>query len=311
MNIFILGCQRSGTTLLRMILNKHSRLSILPETHVYTIFKNKRIRLNNNIFVENYFELLPIYNSGWEIEENQKIKEYLKSKLVHGVFNSEGDFLKEILNNYREYSSTSIVGEKTPPHIYFIDEINEAIPDSKFIVIHRDPRAVAFSERNKLNKIGPERNYSVLKVIVRWISSFYIEKRFNHDNKFKLQFENLISDPEGNTKELCRFINIDFESEMLNVGVVNSSFEQDGSNGFTEEKIHQWINSMDLAEGLLIEYCLNKEMNILGYSPYFSNLPDIPLVKKIYYKTLAKSLRIAVLLIALNKKFLKKYYSFK
>ena len=109
--IFLLGTQRSGTTLLTRILSAHPDIFIQNELPLETIFtisaKNKDIINNINVHFKTRY--------------------------------------KKNIDEYLEYKSKKLWGLKDPQLTEHLNALEQFIPDSKFIIIVRDGRGVVNS----------------------------------------------------------------------------------------------------------------------------------------------------------------------
>jgi len=170
--ICIVGCGHSGTTILNKIIGNHKDIHGLdPDTHLF--FEN-----------ENHLpeDLIPLL----QIVINEKIEKKLND--VHS----------ERVKKNKKY-----ICEKSPSHVFKLDEIYKHIRNPKIIVMIRDGRDVVSS----LNK----RHGIIQKSIDRWISSN--NAWLNHPNKhffFILKYEDFVKDKETTMKCLCDYLEIDY-----------------------------------------------------------------------------------------------------
>jgi hypothetical protein len=130
---FILGCPRSGTTMVQQALNRHSAIAIPPETKYFFSFlghgKRQQLRhlarLNKDLNID-----LELPKSGVRSDvECQTFFEEMALRYVKGI-------KKEGVHWF---------GEKTPEHTGHLARIRRLFPDSKIIILYRDGRDVALS----------------------------------------------------------------------------------------------------------------------------------------------------------------------
>lgn len=132
---FIVGCPRSGTTLLSVLLDRHTRLCVPPETAFFDEIAPHL--LHNN-------ETLPEILRDWRrLGELNLDPEMILSRLSHRQ--SCGRVLEVILGLYAEAMGKVRCGEKTPQHLRHVPEILQEFPDAKVICMMRDGYEVALS----------------------------------------------------------------------------------------------------------------------------------------------------------------------
>ena len=211
---FIVGTQRSGTTLLRLILNSHSLIAV-PEEATFLMPLLKRRYLQTKISGEdlqsliNYLRLNPQF-SLWSKDYSKYFDILLQKKEIH---------VKELINDlftiYAHYEGKKIWGDKTPSFFRKIDILYTLFPNAKFIHIVRDGRDVF----NSWRKIDASKNNAPV-VAMDWSYKLYeIEKSFKKipdKNKITIRYEDLLDEPEKVLLDVCLFLGVEYESEMLN-----------------------------------------------------------------------------------------------
>ena len=289
--IFVLGAQRSGTTLLVSILSKNDSISFFPqETHIYPLFWQPRNRFkyqDNNELAQFILTAYPKVNNGWTLDENreylQKFSNSIKGSSVS--IESANDLLEYTFNYHMEQEgdSNKIYGEKTPSHIYYYKEIIKKYPEAKFVIAIRDPRASALSEKIKLNNNERiQRNFKMLNFASRWRTAnnlaLQMEKNLGDKKVHIVKYEQLILSPKDTIKSLCNFMNVPFGSEMLKMQVVNSSFKDDLQKGksFNPENLNRWKTHLSVTEIETIETYLQENMRRLDYS-FYNDQPTKPI----------------------------------
>lgn len=223
--IFILGAPRSGTTLLRVMLNSHSALVIPHEfplvERVIDRFKTDRIpREDIEIFVNTQFQDQHFLD--WKLSERDLMNQF--GEALHSRADVVNAFYKSYMAKWSPDST--IWGDKNIGSIALIPEIFELFPEAKFVHIVRDGRDVAAS----LSKRGwlfyqfrnGRRHYikNPIGGICTWLEALdYLQKdknRLNDTQLLEIRYADLLDDPEHHLKQICSFLNIAYESEMLN-----------------------------------------------------------------------------------------------
>lgn len=225
--IFIGGCGSSGTTLLRKILNAHSRIAIGEEMSVfdrpamYSLpFDDLKKAIRSGDFTK--FERGQVFNIRFSdgrtycglASHGNGPKHYHNHKFVVetlGMFDTTRQFMTNYFEVYAQKSGKARWGEKTPNNIFCVRDIWKMFPGSKFIHVLRDPRDVCLS-------LIQRRNFHPYVAVYRWIASINAAMSVDiHGSKdyFEVRYEDLVTDPENVVRAVCRFIGEEFEEGML------------------------------------------------------------------------------------------------
>jgi hypothetical protein len=287
--IFILGMQRSGTTLLVSMLDKHPMVNMLPsETHLYVLFYKlfSYKNIKGKVFKSYCDEVLPKINKGWTLPENQEALKQILSHIENEEHISlEPNLLMENFIKFWTNDENVISGEKTPAHIFYVEKILKQFPDARIIILLRDPRAVMLSDIVKLqNNKDILVQFNLFNFIFRIQCVFDLAKKWQKkfpNNVQIYQFEDIISSPEIVLQSISKFINIEYFNDMLNVGVVNSSFgdENQKDKNFNEENKDRWKSQLTAKQINWCEYFLQKTLHEYGYK-LTTNIEDKPPLKK-------------------------------
>jgi hypothetical protein len=280
--IFIVGNSRSGTTMLSRMLNNHSRIFCLKETHFYNRWiknKNSNTTVNQKKAIEILASLVSMQEEDYQ-QINLKT-EYLNfSKKLISNYSSITylDIFKTLSNHYTKLHKKSITAEKTPQHIMHLDQIFFDFSDAKVIHLYRDPRSILLSQKNKIyrDKIGGKSmpfdekmrlffNYNPIFHSLIWNSSILHGK---NKKLYQLCYEKLIIDSEAELIRLCTFLGIEFEESMLKIPHKGSSIFPDNNIqiGLHTKSLNNWTNQLSKSEIFICQLCCNKFMSELEYS---------------------------------------------
>ena len=141
--LFIIGVGRSGTSLLQSMLNAHSEITFLPETHFfrnYVAYPNVRRRM----------EALETDALSHVLDQDS---DFLRAGIPPGelIAFSEADspdmveLYDILLQRYMENEGGNIVGDKDPRNIDHLRAMHSVYPKARVIHIIRDPRDVVLS----------------------------------------------------------------------------------------------------------------------------------------------------------------------
>lgn len=107
--------------------------------------------------------------------------------------------------------------EKTPYHIYYLNEIFSLIPKAKVIAMLRDGRDVACSIKARTGNLDHG--------IQNWLKSCEILSTYSDDSRlFMVKLEDLVADPENELKKVMSFLGEAYEAEMLNYHLVERRY---------------------------------------------------------------------------------------
>lgn len=262
--IFVVGNSRSGTTMMLRVLNNHNKLMVMNELHFFEELwtpndKGKIIPRHEAIFLTQ--KLMLIQRKGYKVgfddfsifydEAKQFLEQFDDNKLTaEFVYYS---FIKHEV----ELNGKSIVCEKTPQNVFYLNEIFDLFPNVKIINMVRDPRAIMLSQKNKWNRrqLGGwyitrkeswrlRINYHPITLTKLWNAAINAVRKVETDPRIlTVIFEELIEQPEQEIRKICKHIDESFTPEMLMITQESSSIEPDSEEkGFKKERAGNWKN---------------------------------------------------------------------
>lgn len=215
---FIVGTQRSGTTLLRLILNAHSQITVPREAFFLMPFLKKKY-LNRFISGSSLRVFADYISSRPEFKTTYVDGNYGESllQLSQREKITLRDLLDDMFSSHCRNEGKSIWGNKTPSFFRKIDILFTLFPNAKFIHIVRDGRDM-FDSWRKMNPNNPAIN-NVAFVAFDWsYKLFKIEKSFKkipESNRITIRYEDLLNTPEKIIESICSLIGIECEANMV------------------------------------------------------------------------------------------------
>lgn len=282
-NIFIISQHRTGSTLLKNILDKHSMISMaFDEMNLFDRFRNNtldRLIEGGNQEVDQILSLIEtgaIHGTFWQkfSESGITIPE-LRQKLLQYERPTAWQVVESILYILREKNQTRFSGVKYPVHIQALDQFLEQFKSSIVIFLTREPAAIIASKLNDpatkarkqasiIHKIGIH-YFTILLFSLEYVQSVKAFTK-NRERMHLVTYENLIRKRREVLTNLCEHCNIRFEEGMLHTDGKQSSHGMSVEKGLhanSLDKYKQVLNKFDLA---LIRLLTNRHRKkILNY----------------------------------------------
>lgn len=205
---FVVGVGRSGTTLLRLMLDAHPDLAVPPET----AFVPKLIDAarEEGATPESLAEVLTTHRRwgdfGLEISDLEA-----RWRALPAI--KPGPVVRAFFELYAEQQGKPRWGDKTPGYTQHIRKIAKVLPEARFIHLIRDGRDVTLSRTQTLAL----KDVPIAKSARRWKKRLKRARRQGAkvEHYIELRYEGLVSDPEGTLKKVCEFIELPWDPAML------------------------------------------------------------------------------------------------
>lgn len=204
---FIVGVPRSGTTLLRLMLDAHPDLAIPPETVFIHLAAEacKHASDPRQAFLETVTS-----HRRWK---PLHIEDDLLSQRVAAIEPFDlGEALRALYGLYAERFGKPRWGDKTPHYLRRMTLIQKLLPEARFIHIIRDGRDVALSVKDLW--FGAN---SVEEAARQW--RLGIEKARRQSGKLphylEIRYEDLVLDTETTLRRICDFVDLPWSPSML------------------------------------------------------------------------------------------------
>jgi hypothetical protein len=185
--IFIVGCQRSGTTLLRLILDAHPRLSVGPESR----------------FLD---DLAKVTGEEWpRIEPYGLPREYFHERFAQ--------LFHDFHMDYARRRGKQRWGDKSPRYTLRIPYLDELFPNCQIVHVIRDGRDVVTSHRERW---GYASAYKATAKWQRYIEAARADGARLGDGRFaEVRYESLVDDPEPELRTLLEFLGEPWDDAVL------------------------------------------------------------------------------------------------
>ncbi|MCK9431368.1 MAG: sulfotransferase [Candidatus Omnitrophica bacterium] len=213
--VFIIGTERSGTNLLRLILNSHSGISIPHPPHIMKNFSTLEpfygdlgADRNFKALINDVVSMVELHPYPWEIrlDREEVFRQSCGRDLISVFFAIYAQYLKK--------SGKKRWGCKSTFMLYHVAAIRRYYPHAKFLYMVRDGRDVALSAKNSIFN-----HYCVYYTAGLWKKEQRIGiswlKNLTSSDIMVVKYEDLLGDPENSLKSICGFLEEPFENRML------------------------------------------------------------------------------------------------
>jgi Sulfotransferase family len=207
---FIVGCPRSGTTLLRWMLEEHPRLAIPPESHWVVDLVSWDAPWTPARQEGALREILSHrkYRHWWLTDER------VKCTVARRRPSSYAELVTSIYTAFAEREGKLRWGDKTPENVRQMDLLAGLFPDATFIHIIRDGREVAASLAEQAWSRG-----GVVNGARWWCECVSAGRaagaRLDPERYFELRLENLAHEPEENLRQVCSVLGETYDAKLL------------------------------------------------------------------------------------------------
>lgn len=300
--IFLLGSHKSGSSLLRSLLDGHPQLAVLPkETHLFQFtnhWVNYRRRRN-----------LPRPLERGELLESllRRIREDSVGDDPYGDAPNFAGYRMEILesrlrpldpidvpNLFRVYmhaayeaavgiapASDIAIVEKSVEHAEFAYVLANYFPGARFVHIVRNPYATLVALRRTAQRLAGRYPF-MWPLILSLNNSYYhlFNNRLAVPHYMCIRFEDLVSDTEKSMREIAEFLGIDYMGSLLRPTSMGKAWSGNSTSdqafqGVSQGPVDGWrsnINDYEIALALLAAKPVFQEFNyevLTGRHPFW------------------------------------------
>ena len=206
--LFLIGPPRSGSTLLNRMLGAHPAIHAPVEPHLLTPLAH-----------------LGYYERVESAPYDPIISQLGIRELVEHLPRGEADYLDALRaytdGMYRrllEGQDANFLLDKTPAYALVLDFVTRLYPDARYIVLTRHPLSIWSSIVDSFfdgDHVTAHRHNPVIERYVPAMARFLREPP---SNMHPVRYENLVTDPEGEMKRLCDFMDLPFHPDMVEYG---------------------------------------------------------------------------------------------
>jgi Sulfotransferase family len=286
---FIAGQAKSGTTLVAALLDNHPELLVLPQETAYfpTVLKKygdagRRAQFDY-LTKTSFSRVLFGGEPKWREHEYKNFpqQKFLQTfeRVAFDPANAQRDLLPLMAEAYGETIGVPLDRikrwiEKTPANRNHVDEILMRFAKVKLLVTLRDPRAI-LATQIALEKTRRTKRFSVYYVIAHWRVAAKLAKRVQSGEVpgLLVQFEQLVSAPGKVMENVCDYLEINFDPEIIlrptKIGEPwgGNSAAQIPFSEISPEPASRWERELSEPEIGWVEWHCRDLMPEFGYEP--------------------------------------------
>ena len=216
MNIFMIGTQRSGSNLLRLMLNELPRIAAPHPPHILQRlmplvpnYGDLERRENFAQLIEDVCRLVELNPVPWEgvMLDRKDIRRRCRRRTLMGVYQAVYDAMAEAWEA-RSWCCKSLA------NIAYLPQIEAHFRSPRYIYLYRDGRDVAVSFRKAV--VGEKHFYHIAR---EWAATQQLalgmRERIGPNRFFSISYESLTGEPEMSMRLLCKFLGVRFAQSML------------------------------------------------------------------------------------------------
>ena len=213
--LFLVGCPRSGTTLLQSLLAAHSQVTSFPESHFYNTMTTSRFGLRR-------LGLASPRTRGQFAAFVRSIGQPDMLRYLPAFAITRRQFSRAfiaVLDAVASQQRKQVWLEKTPRHLHYIEDIRALVSGSRFIHLIRNGEDVVASLCEVARRhpdIWQSQWTDAAYCVERWAQSIELSRRYvGEPHHAIVRYEHLVESPAEVSRGLCEFIGIPFEAQML------------------------------------------------------------------------------------------------
>ncbi|MEU4404404.1 sulfotransferase [Streptosporangium sp. NPDC023963] len=296
--IFILGCPRSGTTMLQLMLHAHPRVAIPPETRFMVSTYQRRLQFGDLNDAAHRREL-----GEWVVDRRQTRfheldldRDEVLEQIVDGP-PTLGSALGIVLRAYAARHGKPRWGDKRPSYFQYTDVLLRLFPDAQFVHLIRDGRDCVASLKEM-----PWYNGSVYSAVSAWAEAIDFARhgapKLPEGSYHELRYEDLTAEPEAHLRRLCEFLGEDFDPAMCDPGAMadiavpaRKTWHARTFGEVTTVRTGSWRDRLDPGEVSLCESVLGDRLETYGYE--LTGAPKVETSRMVSYERTAAKRKLA------------------
>jgi len=283
--LFVVGMSRSGTTLLREILNRNPEVGIpssesLFIPYIIHRFRDKPFPLEQKLVQEfrNIIKESSFYNklrANGLVLQDSEFDHMLKLKSLEETIEALMRFF--IASDTKKYGF--IWGDKSPNYLLSIALLKSFFPSARFIHIIRDPRDRALSA----HKAWGANLYFAAERWHKSIKTARMQGQKSGDDYLEVFYEKFTGAPDKGIEQICKFLDINYDESMLELKSPVEKYhteidaETRNTTRIVSDNTKKYIHELNPDQIKRIDEIVFPVAHVLGYSPMHQGTTYVPL----------------------------------
>ncbi len=292
--IFILGPHKSGTSLVRNLLDGSPGLYVVPfEMHIfqyasewvdYRLRKARPPRLDLQEIRDAYTDYAHRVNTMGGRMGDSDLRGKLDIDRFRNVMAEPAESMRELLLHYVEASYSALTREDMPGNLRFVEKsvehtefalhLKSMFPDAKFLHVLRNPYSNLVSIRRYMRIDG--RPYPFLGNALRSLENSYYRLHHNREilgeDYLVIRYEDLLTKPEETVRRMCKVVEIPFDESVLQPTTMGEAWEGNSSrglkfSGISAKNLHLWKKEITHLEVHLVNRLFPFILKEFKYKP--------------------------------------------
>jgi hypothetical protein len=265
---FVIGCQKSGTTWVKRLLDNHPNVCCRGEGHF------------SDVIAPMLEQMHRIYN-----EDRRATWKFGPDDLLANIRLVTDTIFGKYLAGCPDRQAIRIIGDKTPEAALAVPALSVLYPGARFVHVIRDGRDAAVSGWAQIHRRGAQQrfdsfsDYAVYFAEHHWVP--YIMRarqggRHVPDQYLEVRYEDLHDSPRDHARRILQFLGVSAADDIVRSCVYRASFralsgrnagDEDASSHFRKGIVGDWANHFDEAALRRFEAVAGPLLQELGYAP--------------------------------------------
>ena len=279
MPIFMIGIQRSGSNLLRLMLNELPEIAAPHPPHILQrmmplvpYYGDLSKTQGFSLLVDDFCRLVELNPVPWEgvVLDRKDVAARCRKRSLVAVFGAVYDVMAGAWKA-KTWCCKSLA------NVYYLDEIEDYFDDAKYIYLYRDGRDVAVSFHKAV--VGEKHFYHIAK---EWDEAqrLALDFRAKVPGKrfFNLSYEALTAEPEKTARALCKFLEVQYKPSMLEFyksgeakrAASASNLWENVTNPVMRQNTRKFLKEAGEEDVRIFESVAGASMDRLGYERLFA-----------------------------------------
>lgn len=269
--LLILGVRRSGTTLLRVMLDRHSQLAVPDETYFVPQLADRHLRrVGAEDFLDDVRRVVE-----WDLPLDR-----LRARLSDGM--PVGEAIGAVYAVYAGEHGKPRWGDKTPMYMQNLRLLERLFPDALYVHLIRDGRDAATSFLAMPRGIVTEtwmHPRSPADFACQWRTEVGGARRLGRrvgSRYLEIRYEDLVADVESSLRRICGFAGLEYEPAMVDYADhvdVSAKPHQQRLKQPPTKGVRDWRTQMSAGDVAAFEHVAGDVLRDLGYET--SHVPDV------------------------------------